>query len=518
MTMTAGVTAPQLTIPRGAALYIGALLGPGLLLIPGLASSIAGPAAVLAWIGLLGVSALFAIVFTALARRFPSGGGVATYAAAGLGPRAGTAAAWCFLLGVVAGAPAVSLVCGAYVTTLTGGGMLASTAVAAAVLVVVLMLGLRGARTTTTIQLVLVAVLITVVAVAVFGSVGSARSSNWTPFAPHGWTAVGRAAAVAIFAFVGWEAIAPLTPRFRDPALQLPRVIVIAFVVTALVYLGLAIVPTAVLGRGAAGNAPLAGLLQVALGPAGHAVAAVVAVVLTIGTANAYLTGAVEMAQSLTKSPDSGRRCYLAVAAAGLMVLGLHALRVVNTTELVAIPTTLFVVVYLGAMAAAVVVLRGWARIAAIPAPIAVGVLLAFSGWTLALATAVAVAAAVWGSPRGSRWSAHSRHQDDLSGAASVQEGSVGRRDLGEREGLAHEDLQPAGLDLANQLQPGRSADVVTGIGARPAAEQLDAGLGRLRECGDRRDAMAVGDELDAGVDRLIGTGRIERDIDPVPC
>src|ERR1700742_5061975 len=115
-------TRGELTIPRGAALYIGALLGPGLLLIPGLASSIAGPAAIIAWGGLLAVSALFAIVFTALARRFPSGGGGATYAGAGLGPRAGNAAAWCFLLGVVAGAPAVCLVCGAYVTNLTGGG------------------------------------------------------------------------------------------------------------------------------------------------------------------------------------------------------------------------------------------------------------------------------------------------------------------------------------------------------------------------------------------------------------
>ena len=88
---------------------------------------------------------------------------------------------------------------------------------------------------------------------------------------------MGRAAAVVIFSFVGWEAIAPLTPRFRDPARQLPRVIVIAFVVTAVVFLGLPRRPTAVLGAGASGNAPLADLLQVAIGPAGHTVAAVVA-------------------------------------------------------------------------------------------------------------------------------------------------------------------------------------------------------------------------------------------------
>src|ERR1700759_3422442 len=109
MTSAAG---PGLSVPRGAALYIGALLGPGVLLLPGLASSIAGPAAIIAWVALLGVSALFAVVFLALARRFPSAGGVATYTAAGLGRRAGNASAWTFLLAVVLGAPVVCLVGG----------------------------------------------------------------------------------------------------------------------------------------------------------------------------------------------------------------------------------------------------------------------------------------------------------------------------------------------------------------------------------------------------------------------
>ena len=64
--------AQNLTIPRGAALYIGAILGPGLLLLPGLAAAEAGPASILAWLGLLGLSGLFAVVFSALGRRIPS--------------------------------------------------------------------------------------------------------------------------------------------------------------------------------------------------------------------------------------------------------------------------------------------------------------------------------------------------------------------------------------------------------------------------------------------------------------
>jgi hypothetical protein len=38
---------------RGAALYVGALIGPGLLLIPALGVQVAGPASIVAWGGLL---------------------------------------------------------------------------------------------------------------------------------------------------------------------------------------------------------------------------------------------------------------------------------------------------------------------------------------------------------------------------------------------------------------------------------------------------------------------------------
>ena len=80
----------SLSTPRAAALYIGALLGPGLLLLPGLAARIAGPASILAWLGLLVLSALFAVVFTSLGVRFGSRTGVAGYVSAGVRAAGGT--------------------------------------------------------------------------------------------------------------------------------------------------------------------------------------------------------------------------------------------------------------------------------------------------------------------------------------------------------------------------------------------------------------------------------------------
>jgi amino acid efflux transporter len=424
--------APQhLTTARGAALYIGALLGPGLLLLPGLAAAEAGPASIIAWLALLILSGLFAAVFSALGRHNPSAGGVIGYVTAGLGRRAGLATGWTFLAGVVCGAPIVCLIGASYVTDLTGGGQLARAAVAAALLLTVVGLAAGGLRASAAAQLVLVSLLTVVVVVAAAGSAGSARAGNWTPFAPHGWLSIGSAAATLMFSFVGWEAVAPLTTRFADPGRQLPRVVAIALAVTTTLYLGLAIATISVLGPQAATDVPLAGLLSHAIGAAGPDIAAVAAIVLTLGATNAYINGAAAMAGQLAR-PASGRRgrgpvlrLLAAITATGLLLIILYGLRIVSTAALVAVPTALFLAVYLGAMVAAARVLRGPARLAALPAALAVTAMLGFCGWALAVPAAVALAVS-W------RPHAHPRRQRRSARPACAvrRPGSLGEREL----------------------------------------------------------------------------------------
>ncbi len=402
------VVSQHLTTSRGAALYIGAILGPGLLLLPGLAAAEAGPASILAWIALLGLSGLFAAVFSALGRHSPSAGGVIGYVTAGLGPRAGRATGWMFLAGVVGGAPIVCLIGAGYVTELSGGGQAARAAVAAVLLLTVVGLAAGGLRASASAQLVLVGLLIAVVVVAVAGSAPAARAGNWAPFAPHGWLSVGSAAATLMFSFAGWEAVAPLTTRFANPARQLPRAVAIALAVTTALYLGLAVATISVLGPRAATDVPLAGLLSHVAGAAGPEIAAVAAVVLTLGATNAYINGAAAMAGQLAHAaPGSHRftplhRLLAVIVAAGLLLILGYGLGIVSTTALVAVPTVLFLAVYLGAMIAAARVLRGPARLASLPAALAVTVMLGFCGWALAIPAAVALATS-WRARPGAR-------------------------------------------------------------------------------------------------------------------
>ncbi len=391
----------NLTTARGVALYIGALLGPGLLLLPGLAAAEAGPAAILAWLALLVLSGVFAGVFSALGKRYPSAGGVMEYVTAGLGQRAGLAAGWSFLAAVITGAPIVCLIGASYVTGLIGGGQLTRAAAAAALLLIVLALAAGGLRASTSAQLVLVGLLIGVVTLAVAGSARSASAANWSPFAPHGWLSVGHAAATLMLSFVGWEAVAPLTTRFANPSRQLPRVIAIALAATTVFYLSLAVATTSVLGPGAATSIPLAGLLRHAIGTAGPAAAAAAAVVLTLGTTNAYITSAATMARQLASPAAAARRgrgpaltFLAAIAAAGLLLITLYGLRLADTASLVAVPTALFLAVYLGCMIAAGRLLHGPVRMAAVPAALAVIVMLAYCGWAICIPAVIALAVA----------------------------------------------------------------------------------------------------------------------------
>jgi amino acid efflux transporter len=393
---------PSLSVSRGVVLQVGALMGPGLLLLPGLAAAKAGPASVLAWAGLLIVSALLAIVFAALGVRYPSQAGVGSYVERGFGARCGRAVSWWFLAGIVTGGPIVCIIGADYVAALLHLGSTPAAAIAAGLLAGVVALTFGGLRISAGVQLGLVGLLVVLVGVAIGIGVGHRSASHWTPFTPHGWASVGSAASLLMLSFAGWEAIASLTPRFAEPRIQLPRVIAVAFALSSALYLALAVVLIAALGGAANTTAPLEALLHLGIGPVAPPTAAVAAVLLTLANTNAYLTGAAGLARALSPTTDGHWRhrdrlptwLVVVVAAAGTLMIGLDAAGALSISALVTVPTTFFLAVYLGCTAAAIRLLVGPTRIAAAAATAAVIAVLCFSGWALLLPPAVAVLAA----------------------------------------------------------------------------------------------------------------------------
>jgi amino acid efflux transporter len=408
--MADSTTAPagRLSLGQGTALYVGAVLATGVIALPALAADVAGPASLVAWLGLAVLSAPLAATFAALGARYPDSGGVATYARLAFGGRAAAVVGWCFFLSIPAGGPAAAMWAGGYVEAALGGGDGTVFATMLALMVVVPATNAFGVRVTGRVQLALAGLLTVFLLAAVLLSLPHADLGNLRPFAPHGWLAIGPAAALLVWSFVGWEAVTYLTAEFRRPARDIPRATAAAVIVVGLLYLSVAFATITVLGPGAGEtDAPLGDLLAIGLGGSARVLAAAAALLLTLGAMNAYYAGAAKLGAALAR--DGALPAWLTYGSSAgeiprrslavLSVLGMTTALVVTAAgigpqPLVLLTTGLFVTVYAVGVAAAVRLLprHSKARAAALVAQVAVIVLLLMTGpylvWPLVVAAA----------------------------------------------------------------------------------------------------------------------------------
>lgn len=278
----------------------GAVLGAGIISLPAMAAAVAGPASIVAWLALVVISAPLAWLFAELGARFPDAGGVSSYVRQAFGHSAADAVGWVFFLSVPVGAPVAASFAGGYLADALGGGRATSLATFAIIITVVFILNWLGLHVSGRVQLVMVSALVALLAITVVVALPHAQASNFVPFAPHGWPAVGLAAAMLVWAFAGWEAVASLSPDYADPRRDVPKATLLAVVVVGVLYLGVAGTNVAVLGSGlGASQAPLADLLAVGIGEPARLITAIVALLLTLGTVNAYVAGATKLGTAL---------------------------------------------------------------------------------------------------------------------------------------------------------------------------------------------------------------------------
>ncbi len=194
---------------------------------------------------------------------------------------------------------------------------------------------------------------------------------HWTPFAPHGWAAVGTAANILVWLVIGWEAMAQMAGEFRDPARDLPRAVGSAFAVICVLYVGLAVATITVTGSSGS-KVPLADLLAAGFGEPGRKATALLAVVLTMGTMNVYIGGAAKLTVALAQDGAlpavlgrSQRRPLVVLSVLGVAVLALLVAEVLHADDLVRATSASFIAVYLLALSAAVRILDGGVRVLA---------------------------------------------------------------------------------------------------------------------------------------------------------
>ncbi|HEX6446506.1 MAG TPA: amino acid permease [Streptosporangiales bacterium] len=395
-----------ISIPQGVALYVGAVLGAGVLLLPGLAASRAGPASLVAWAFDCALGVPLALTFAALAAHTPDAGGVSTYATRAFGGAVGTVVGWYYFVAAATAQALVALTGAYYVAPYLRLDRAETFALAAAVLLLATLANLWGLRVSGRLQLAFSGVVAVLLVLAIGTAIPRFHAAAWTPFAPHGTGAVGAVGVTVFFAFFGWEAISHLSEEFADPERAVPRSTAISVGVITVLYVGLAVatVGTGTYGTGNDGTT-VARLLSGSLGEAAGMVASAVALAISLGTANAFVAATSRLGYALARAgafPSPLARvggrgvptvAVLVVGGWALACLGVSYAAGWTASTLLVVPNSLVILVYLSATLAAARLFRGSRRVLALVATVMVAALVPFAGVVLVIPVAVAVLA-----------------------------------------------------------------------------------------------------------------------------
>jgi amino acid efflux transporter len=292
MTVPSPVLRKAMTMRYAVALYMSSVLGSGVLVLPGLAAQIAGPASLVAWVALSLISYPLAYTFASLSARKPESGGVYSFARESLGPGAANSVGWLFILWYITGAPAVTVIAASYLAyafplTRTEIFLIAGILTLGAFLV-----NYRGIVVSSRVQLAVIIAIVGLLITAVVASASSVKVENFTPFFPNGFVPIGVSAALIFWSYLGYENVSNVAEEFKNPKKDFHRSILFSVIVVGLLYISVVVATIGTKAYVAGGSvAPFAVMLSNALGVYGAMGTAILAVIIIFGTMNAYTTG-----------------------------------------------------------------------------------------------------------------------------------------------------------------------------------------------------------------------------------
>jgi len=407
----------EIGLRHAIALYVSSVLGSGVLVLPGLTAQIAGPGSLVAWVALAVASYPFAYTFASLSARSPQAGGVYAFAREAFGLPVATVSGWLFALWYVTGAPAVMLIAASYVSYAFPLGREATFLVAAAVLSLAYAVNRLGIRVSNRVQVASTATIVLLLVCAVAFSAASVRLEAFSPFLPRGTRAVGTAAALIFWSFLGYENVSNVAEEFRDPRRDFKRSIMLTVVLVGGLYVAVAIVTVGTRAYAAGGSvAPFAAIFANVVGPFGAVATAALAVFIIFSTANAYTAGMSRVVLAVARDGGFPRaldhldarsgvpdRCLALLFGASFAVLGAYYAFAVDLDTAMLVPSGAAILVYVIGSAAGVRLLVGSTADAVLPwVSLVVSLaVLPFVGRVVTASVAIVIAGLAFGARRG---------------------------------------------------------------------------------------------------------------------
>lgn len=301
----------SLGLPSATALVIGSIIGTGVFSMPGVMAG-AGTSSIIV-LGVISIGAvLLGQLFGQLTKRVPtSDGGLYAYSRHEFGDFAGYLTAWCYWITAFAGNAAIVSSWVLYVESLfsiSNPSAWTNFGIAMCGLWIPAVVNLVGVKQMAWFQNVTVVLkFLPLLLIAIVGWF-FVRSANFGPFNASGgslYSAIGIAAGVALFSFIGVECASIAAARVKDPARNVGRASVLGTAASALLYLVVTAVVMGLVAHPALnGNgAPFVDAFQTVFGHStwvGKAVATV-AVISGIGALNGWTLVTAEMPWAAAK-------------------------------------------------------------------------------------------------------------------------------------------------------------------------------------------------------------------------
>jgi basic amino acid/polyamine antiporter, APA family len=243
---------------------LGVIVGAGIYVLVGIAAGQAGNAVWLAFLIAAVVAGLTALSYARLVRLRPKNAPEFQYVGMAFGQGPAFLAGWLVLWAGVISASAVALGFAGYLSHLLNIPISAGAIGLVVVSSIVLFTGVSQS-----IILIVLLTIPTIIGLIVVIGISIPYIGNMSPFEmPFGVSGVVNAAALVFFAYVGFESMANLSEEMKNPERDLPRAILLALGISALLYVFVSLSAVSVIGwdKLSQSAAPLADVARQALG------------------------------------------------------------------------------------------------------------------------------------------------------------------------------------------------------------------------------------------------------------
>lgn len=268
------------------AVSVGAMVGSGIFVLPGLAAKIAGPAVVLAYFiaGLIIFPA--ALSQSEMATAMPESGGTYLYIDRAMGPLMGTIAGFGVWFSMIFKSAFALVGLGAYVALF---GDVPVRPLAIGLAIVIIFINIAGAKTTARFQSTLIALVLSVLVFFVAQGAGEVDATEFEPFLTHGLKGLLSATGLVFVSFIGVTKVASIAEEVRHPERNLPAGILLSVALMLVIYPLITWVMVGTTGADALANTvtPMSDAAAQFMGTIGADIVTVVAIIALISMANA---------------------------------------------------------------------------------------------------------------------------------------------------------------------------------------------------------------------------------------